>query len=56
MRIFRYLGSGFVMIWLLASAPMAITKAETAFQAPDAAQSSSQRTPCVEEDLLNLLD
>jgi hypothetical protein len=56
MRIFGYLSIGFVVIWLLAPAPMAITMAETAVQAPDAAQSPSHPTPSVEEDLLNLLD
>jgi len=56
MRILGYLGIGFVVIWLLAPAPMAITMAETAAQAPDAAQSPSQSNASVEEDLLNLLD
>jgi hypothetical protein len=56
MRILGYLGIGFVVIWLLAPAPMAITMAETAAPAPDAAQSPSQPNASVEEDLLNLLD
>jgi len=56
MRICGYLGIGFVMVCLLAPAPMAITMAETVVQAPDAAQSPSQPTPGVEEDLLNTLD
>ena len=52
MRIFAYLG--FLIIWLLAPAPMAV--GDTAIQAatPDATESPSQPTP--EEDLLNLLD
>jgi len=54
MRIFGYLGIGFLIVWLLAPAPMAVV--DTAIQAatPDGTQSPSQPTP--EEDLLNLLD
>jgi len=55
MRTFGYLG--FLIVWLLAPAPMAIAVAETAtIQAvtPDGTQSPSQPTP--EEDLLNLSD
>jgi hypothetical protein len=53
MRVLRYLGIGFLIVWLLAPAPMAV--ADTAvIQAPDATQSPSQPTP--EEDLLNLDD
>jgi hypothetical protein len=52
MRIFGYLG--FVIVWLLAPAPIAM--AETApVVAPDTTQSPSQPTPA-ELDLLNLLD
>jgi hypothetical protein len=53
--MFAYLG--FLIIWLLAPAPMAITLAETVFQVPGATQSPSQPTPSVEEDdLLSTLD
>jgi len=53
MRIFGYLGIGFLIVWLLAPAPMAV--AETTIQAvtPDGTQSPYQPT---EEDLLNLDD
>jgi hypothetical protein len=53
MRIFGYLGIGFLIVWLLAPASIAV--AETAIiqaVAPDGTQ--SQPTP--EEDLLNLED
>jgi hypothetical protein len=52
MRIFAYLG--FLIVWLLALAPMAITMADTPVQtvAPDGTQ--PPQPP--EEDLLNLLD
>ena len=52
MRIFGYFG--FVIVWLLAPAPIAM--AETApVVAPDTTLSSPQPTPD-EQDLLNLLD
>ena len=44
MRIFGYLGIGFLIVWLLAPAPMAITVADTVpvqAEAPDATQSPS---------------
>jgi hypothetical protein len=53
MRIFGYLGIGFLIVWLLAPAPMAVADTAT-IQAPDATQSPSQPGP--EEDLLNLDD
>ena len=53
MRIFGYLGVGFLIVWLLAPAPIAVADTAT-IQAPDATQSPSQSTP--EVDLLNLLD
>jgi hypothetical protein len=54
MRIFGYLGIGFLIVWLFAPAPIAM--AETApVVAPDATQSPPQPTPG-EQDLLNLLD
>jgi hypothetical protein len=57
MRVFGYLGIGFVIVWLLAPAPMAITSAETVVQVPSATQSPSQPTSSVEEDdLLSTLD
>jgi hypothetical protein len=52
-RIFSYLGIGFLLVWLLAPAPMAVADTAT-IQAPDATQSPSQ--PGAEEDLLNLDD
>jgi hypothetical protein len=53
MRVLGYLGIGFLIVWLLAPAPMAV--ADTAIiRAPDATQSPSQSGP--EEDLLNLDD
>jgi len=54
MRIFGYLG--FLIVWLLAPAPMAIAVAETASVqavAPDGTQSEPARE---EEDLLNIWD
>ena len=45
----RLLSSGFLIVWVLASAPMAVTVAE-------ATQSLPQPAPGVEEDLLNTLD
>jgi hypothetical protein len=55
MRIFGYLGISFLIVWLLAPAPMAVAQTAT-IQAvtPDGAQSLSQ--PTAEEDLLNLED
>jgi len=53
MRIFGYLGVGFLIVWLLVPAPIAVADTAT-IQAPDATQSPSQPTP--EVDLLNLLD
>jgi hypothetical protein len=47
MRIFGYLGIGFLIVWLLAPAPMAITVADTApvqAVAPEATQSPSEPT------------
>jgi hypothetical protein len=52
MRIFGYLGISFLIVWLLAPAPMAV--AETAVTPDETTQSPSQPTP--EEDLLNLED
>jgi hypothetical protein len=52
MRIVGYLG--FLIVWLLAPAPIAITVADTApVVVPDATQSPPQPTP---GELLNLLD
>ena len=54
MRIFGYLG--FLIVWLLAPAPMAIAVAETASvqaAAPDGTQSDPAGE---EEDLLNIWD
>jgi hypothetical protein len=54
MRIFGYLG--FLIVWLLAPAPMAIAVAETASVqavAPDGTQSEPAGE---EEDLLNIWD
>jgi hypothetical protein len=57
MRIFGYLGIGFLIVWLLAPAPMAITVADTApVQAPDTTQSPPQPSSGTEQDLLNVLD
>jgi len=53
MRVLGYLGIGFLIVWLLAPAPMAVADTAT-IQAPDATQSPSQSGP--EEDLLNLND
>jgi hypothetical protein len=53
----RLFGFGFLIVWLLVSAPMAITLADTVQDvAPDTTQSLPQPIPAVEEDLLNLLD
>ncbi len=53
MRIFGYLGIGFLIVWLLAPAPMAVAETIQAVTS-DETQSLSQPTP--EEDLLNLED
>ena len=54
MRIFGYLGIGFLIVWFFAPAQIAI--ADTAsVVAPDTTLSSPQPTPD-EQDLLNLLD
>ena len=53
MRIFGYLGIGFLIARLLAPAPMAVADTAT-IVTPDGTQSPSQPTP--EEDLLNLQD
>ena len=52
MRIFAYLG--FLIVWLLAPAPMAITMADSPVQA--VAPEGTQPPQPPEEDLLNLLD
>jgi hypothetical protein len=53
----RLFGFGFLIVWLLVSAPVAITVADTSQGvAPDATQSLPQPITGVEEDLLNLLD
>jgi hypothetical protein len=54
MRVF---GFGFLIVWLLVSAPMAITVAQTVEGVtPDTTQSLPQPISGVEDDLLNLLD
>ena len=54
MRIFGYLGIGFLIVWLFAPAPVAM--ADTApVVATDATQSPPQPV-AGEQDLLNLLD
>jgi hypothetical protein len=50
----RALGFGFLIVWLFASAPLAITLAD-AVQAPDTTQSPTQPVPD-DDDLLNLQD
>jgi hypothetical protein len=54
-RLTDDLAIGFLIVWLLAPAPMAVAETAT-IQAvtPDGTQSPSQPTP--EEDLLNLQD
>ena len=55
MRIFGYLGIGFLIVWLFAPAPIAM--ADTApIVAADTTQSPPQPTPGDQDDLLNLLD
>ena len=57
MRIFGYLGIGFLIVWILAPATMAIAMAETVQAvAPDTTQSPPSPNLDVGEDLLNLLD
>jgi hypothetical protein len=51
----RLLGFGFLIVWLLASAPLAITVADTV-QAPEITQTLPHPVPAVEEDLLDLED
>jgi hypothetical protein len=53
----RLFGFGFLSVWLLLAAPMAITVAETVQGvAPDTTQSLPQPILGFEDDLLNLLD
>jgi len=59
MRIFGYLGIGFLIVWLLAPAPMAITVADTASVqaiALEATQSLPQPTPGLMSELQNQTD
>jgi hypothetical protein len=52
----RLFGFGFLIVWLLASVPTAITVAETV-RGPDATQSLPQPIPALQDDdLLNILD
>lgn len=53
----RFFGFGFFVVWLLVSAPMAITVADTIQEvAPDTTQSLPQLILEEEQDFLNLLD
>jgi hypothetical protein len=55
MRIFGYLGIGFLIVRLLAPAPMAVADTATTLAVtPDGTESPSPNNP--EEDLLNLED
>jgi hypothetical protein len=54
MRIFSYLGIGFLIVWLLVPAPMAVAETATTIQA--VTQDGTQSPPQPEEDLLNLED
>jgi hypothetical protein len=54
MRIFGYLGIGFLIVWLLAPAPMAVADTAPVQATPDGTPLSQPTTP--EEDLLNLQD
>jgi hypothetical protein len=54
MRIFGYLG--FLIAWLLAPAPMAITVADTASVQAEAPNGTQSRLAEEEEDLLNIWD
>ena len=55
MRIFSYLGIGFLIVWLLAPAPMAVADTAT-IRAVTADGTQSPSQPAPEEDLLNLDD
>ena len=54
MRIFGYIG--FLIAWLLAPAPMAITVADTAPVQAGAPDGTQLPQPTPEEDLLNIWD
>jgi len=54
MRIFGYLG--FVIVWILAPAPMAITVADTASVQAGASDETQSPLQSDEEDLLNIWD
>jgi hypothetical protein len=54
MRIFGYLG--FLIVWLLAPAPMAITVADTASVQAVAPDGTESHLAGEEEDLLNIWD
>jgi hypothetical protein len=54
MRIFGYIG--FLIAWLLAPAPMAITVAHTAPVQAGAPDGTQLPQPTPEEDLLNIWD
>jgi len=54
MRIFGYLG--FLIVWLLAPAPMAITLAGTASVQAGASDGTQSPPQSEEEDLLNIWD
>ena len=54
MRIFGYLG--FLIVWLLAPAPMAITVADTASVQAAAPGGTQSHLTEEEEDLLNIWD
>jgi hypothetical protein len=52
MRIFGYVGIGFLVVWLLASSLMAITVADTALVAP-VALGATQSSPQPIQDLIS---
>jgi hypothetical protein len=55
MRVLGCLGIGFLIVWLLAPAPMAVADTATIHAVtPDGTQSPAQPGP--EQDLLNLQD
>jgi hypothetical protein len=54
MRIFGYLG--FLIVWLLAPAPMAITVADTASVPAGASEETQSLPQPAEEDLLSIWD